>query len=688
MHDTQSQTESVLDIVHGVEQRTIMLPEFQRDFRWELEQSYDLFDSLVSEIFIGTIIYGKPSFAMTLREIDKRKRKGVGSNAALPTYDYSAESLKQMTQTKNLRIVLDGQQRITSIYRAVTGLDTIYIVLRDNLDPASIDQLKLEEIVEEVGGEESATAVSIKLADAYNVDRLGLEGEDMDEKFANTLYGRKLTADADRKAAQRLYRRGVRKLIDLLKQQKLVAFYLLDMSLEKFCVFFERSNSRGIQLNFTDILAAKLYRGFNLRKKIEEFESSHRLKLNREIVVRAIAYICGVERGGTVKIDKKAILEMLDASDFVRHWDSVCMLYAESFQYLRSQHYILSQDWMPSENMIIPLMVFRRQVKSFDQVVEAQRRFLEFWYWGSIFANRYSSASNETIITDCAVLTQIAQGERIEARSFFPRMRSLIAEPEDLFNYTKRGSALYRGVLNLINYEAQGLRDWNSHQKIDLNMRLEDHHIYPRAYIASRPQLDMDAEDAEQLVDCVVNRTLMPKLTNIQVGKKPPQVYLSELSQKNSQLSQCLAGHIIHRDMVIDATWNGYFKLFLDERAGGIFALIDKYAIAPTSAMIAGHGSLSLTLEQTPTNGRSRLKDMIVDGRVFIGERVHVRKHPEAFACIIDGDTVEYNGNRTSINIWGQQMTGWSSINIYEQVLLERTGAPLKSLRRPEDLVT
>jgi len=56
MHDTQSRTESLLDTVRGIQNRTVMLPEFQRDFRWELDRTYDLFDSLVKDIFIGTIM--------------------------------------------------------------------------------------------------------------------------------------------------------------------------------------------------------------------------------------------------------------------------------------------------------------------------------------------------------------------------------------------------------------------------------------------------------------------------------------------------------------------------------------------------------------------------------------------------------------------------------------------------------
>jgi hypothetical protein len=37
------------------------------------------------------------------------------------------------------------------------------------------------------------------------------------------------------------------------------------------------------------------------------------------------------------------------------------------------------------------------------------------------------------------------------------------------------------------------------------------------------------------------------------------------------------------------------------------------------------------------------------------------------------------------IHCWGQQITGWSSINIYESVYLERTGQPLKSLRQQDE---
>src|SRR5690242_20978116 len=133
MNENQSQTESLLDIVRSIQQETLLLPEFQRDFRWEMDQTYDLFDSLIREIFIGTIIYGKPGFGMTLRQIDDRPRKGKGSRASLRMRHYPRDEIVKKTLTQNLRIVLDGQQRITSIYRALRGTDTVHVILRDDL---------------------------------------------------------------------------------------------------------------------------------------------------------------------------------------------------------------------------------------------------------------------------------------------------------------------------------------------------------------------------------------------------------------------------------------------------------------------------------------------------------------------------------------------------------------------------
>jgi hypothetical protein len=286
------------------------------------------------------------------------------------------------------------------------------------------------------------------------------------------------------------------------------------------------------------------------------------------------------------------------------------------------------------------------------------------------------------IIVDSGALTQVARAERITTRGYFTKMRPLITEADDLFSYTKKSSAIYRGILNLLGYAAQGLRDWNSTHKIDITMSLEDHHIYPRAYITGGPPMeDITRAEAEQVVDCVVNRTLIPKLLNIQVGKKGPTEYLAEIKNKNKNLEDCLPSQLIPIDMISDETWNCLFKLFLEERAQRIFSLIEHYTTDQATEISARYGIQMEGGEATKATGKLRLKDMLAIGKIHAGERVFTRKQPDRFATIVDGDNVQFEGKLLSINTWGQQMTGWSAISIYDNVLLERTGQPLKSLR-------
>lgn len=684
--DVAGKTESILDIVKGINEETIMLPEFQMDFRWELNQTCDLFDSLIQDIFIDAIIYGRPSFAMSLREVDKRKRKGKGSRQPLKIESYTEVDIKYKRDVENLRIVLDGQQRITSIYRAVTveGEDKIYVVLQNDLHEREIakpSDLSLEEIYSSVTSEESREAISVRLSDVYEYEINSLEDEDLNKKFNDSHYGKSLEIDNVEaiQKCQRIYRIAVRKIRDLFKESKMVSYYLLDMELSKFCTFFERSNSRGIQLNFTDILAAKLYQGFNLRKKVDEFENQNLgLKVNREVLIRTIAYIVCTERQIPISIEKEFILGNLEHEDFTRHWEFACNLYVDTIDYLKNNHWILSQDWLPSENMVIPLMIFLRQIKVFDSMTQDQKRFVEYWYWSSTFSNRYSTSSNEVIINDCKALNNVAKKEPINSLSYFNKLRPLITEAEDLFSYNKKSSAIYRGVHNLINYSAGGTVNWNNTQSS--SGKLEDHHIYPRAYITSRVALDVDNDEAEQLMDSVVNRTLIAEGLNVKIGKKPPHIYLSEISKNNRELAICLEKHYIPKEMINDPNLSRSFKKFLDERAKRIFSVIQKYAVQPADEMNEKFGmQTNNPLRDLP---RSSLKDLISLKMVQVNDLIYTSKNPERIAKILDHKSVEFEGQKMSIYDWVKQVTGKRSSNIFKSIYLQRTNSSLDTLRQ------
>jgi uncharacterized protein with ParB-like and HNH nuclease domain len=119
--DTGQKTESIKDLCDRISHREIVLPEFQRDFVWDITQTFELFDSLIRDIFIGSLIYGIPSFAITVREIDTRPRKGPGSRKKLKTTSFSQQEVKDRVKMGDFRLLLDGQQRATSLTRALKG---------------------------------------------------------------------------------------------------------------------------------------------------------------------------------------------------------------------------------------------------------------------------------------------------------------------------------------------------------------------------------------------------------------------------------------------------------------------------------------------------------------------------------------------------------------------------------------
>ena len=581
------QTQSIKDLILDIDDNKIYLPEFQRDFVWEISKTYDLFDSLVKDIFIGAIIFGIPSFDIAIREIDNRKKITKGKKRpALEVKTITKKEIEQINKVGgNFRLVLDGQQRSTSIYRALKGTDEVWYIAKneDEVLNNNFENAKLEELLEEIAGEQDTERLSIKLSDVWDIEQNDYDEEEIKEKFFySTAYYKTYCNDEgfDSKAEFKKFRNLRKKIADLFKSEKLLSFYLLDMNLEKFVVFFERSNTRGVQLNFIDILAAKLYTGnFNLKEKIKEFEQQNpNYTLIPEIIVRSIAYI----KSSPKEINRNYILTSLNAEDFKNWWDKLCKLYRITLDFLYQNQFIISQDCMPYDNMIIPLMNFLKEIGGdFHQMNPQQKKFIEYWYWNSVFSLRYSGSSNERIIEDSNILIQIAKGRKINSASYFNKLSKLqVLSADDIYSFDKKANAVYKGILNIINYQNGGLLNWNNDAKLSLNSTLEDHHIFPKNYLNQ----ELATESEKDLIDCVANRTLIPKIQNIKISDQTPSQYLQEIKVVNPEIEKSLENHLITREL-LSGEYDKEYAFFVELRATAIFEIIKKRLIDPRDSI-------------------------------------------------------------------------------------------------------
>jgi hypothetical protein len=592
--DTSQKTESLSQLVADIDKGAVALPEFQRDFVWEVEKTYDLFDSFVKDIFVGSLIYGSPSFEITVREIDKRPKTGKGSRVKPKLTSHDRASIEKMVKTNGFRLLLDGQQRATSIYRALQGIDPVFYVAK--LEEELADEVKMiptgkrgvEQVLMEFIGTPVRERVCVSMKHVYQV----LNGEHRRDKdkvplFIETCLFADMQADqVEHSEHFEAYLTQLRNLENLFRQEKLVAYYLLDTNEEKFALFFERSNSMGQQLNFIDILAAKLYAGFNLRQHIEDFESENpSLKLNKEVLVRFISFVVS----GGKDTGRAYILGTLNHVHFTEHWAAATSLYRTAYDYLRVNRLLIHPGWMPYDNLLIPLMAFLRQVPRYDfsQISERQGRAVRTWYWLSILSRRYSSAAQTYVLDDAKALESAGQGDYSNLPNLLSRMSPEATTADHLFSIYKKYDALYKGILNLVNFDGGGFTAWHSGEPVSwMTGNLEDHHIFPKDYLGKQAAKGGNDSITPVLVDCVVNRTLIPKLTNIKVSNKPPSEYLTMIRQSNGKLEEALDRHLIPRGLEA-GDYDDLYTIFLDDRAERFLKAIKLHVLDAREALLA-----------------------------------------------------------------------------------------------------
>jgi len=97
-------------VMAQVEAGRIVLPAMQRPFVWKDDRIAKLIDSLLRGFPIGTALLWKTATMQRFR----RFQKDVDPNAGI-TVDFDSNISSERY------LVLDGQQRLTSLYAAITG---------------------------------------------------------------------------------------------------------------------------------------------------------------------------------------------------------------------------------------------------------------------------------------------------------------------------------------------------------------------------------------------------------------------------------------------------------------------------------------------------------------------------------------------------------------------------------------
>lgn len=567
MNTNTQETRSIEDIVKMIDAGKLLLPEFQRDFKWPIEKSETLFDSIFQDLFIGSLIVSRPKFDLACKSFDLRVR-GKSSRKPVPKL-YSATDFEQ----QDIYTLLDGQQRATSIYRALKGKDIIHVIFKD------IDTLLSKEFYD---FKEQKILVSYeKYIEGFDSSKprdgeFHLSISDLytsldyrEGKFLSQFVNPQLddfNIDDEQKEVLRDYAGTLHKDFrsDIIKKANLLSVQLLNMDLEKFCLYFERSNSQGLNLSFTDIITAKVYIDFKLSRKIK---TAKKLKyFNDKHVDSVVRYINFIANG---EVTKKSILKDLKGIHFIENWDTVVKDLSHIQQWLEENNWLFNVSKIPYRTMLLPILAFYQNLpnKEFSQANQNQLDMLKFWFYGSILDNRYGGArhgsTNVVLKKDCELMEQLAKGN-FPDKIYWQNLR--IEGSFDEFKKLDNNNSAKSLGLSYYLWSIRQFKNLENNAKVSINTNIDVHHIVPSNYIKKK-----FGEFSEEFdySDSILNKIRINKISNIKIKDKAPSNYLNHIkaNSPNPEIIDCLESHCIKDcDKLLDGTFDtDYFK-FLKSR--------------------------------------------------------------------------------------------------------------------------
>lgn len=497
-----------------IENGTIKIPQFQRDFVWSKAKSAKLLDSIVKGYPIGTFILWKTK--ERLRSI--RNLGGV----ALP----------ETPKGDSVEYVLDGQQRLTSLFVTLKGLTIQREEHQEDYSHFWVDLAANESqeiVLMDVDGRDPKSIICLK--DLLSGDFAYLAS--FDKAFQDRI---------------RTYRNNI-------ESYPFSTILMTDSPIDVATEVFTRLNVGGEPLSVFEIMVAKTYdaeKKFDLSEKfaalVTELETVDYETLSAATVLQTVSVLLRKD------CRKKEILN-LPKNDIIEKWPSAVEAIRAAVDYFRGYYRIPVSKLLPYAGLIIPFAYFF--YKHPDKPDADQKKRLEDFFWRVSLAGRYSQALETRIFQDVQRIDKILSGKDPEYDWAVDTSATFI-ENNGYFSVTR---SYIKSLLCILAFQQPKSFEDNSIVHLD-NAWLKQansknyHHFFPKAWLAQQGEQDWRANH-------IANITFVDDYLNKRVIKaKPPGTYIPGFQKKNPQIAQCLSGHLIDLGDNFGVLQNDYAKFF------------------------------------------------------------------------------------------------------------------------------
>ena len=488
-------------LLDAIKDKEIVVPEFQREYVWSLEQAKELLTSLFLEYPTGSILVWETNNPPEIKN-DAVNREKMGW----------------------ISVLLDGQQRLTTLYLLLKGEIPPYYTETDltydprhlyfNLKTAEFEYYQKQKMSESPFWKSVVSCFNDKF-DAFTlVENLHLDNAD--EKLQ---VGREVNTNLVR----------LRAIADI---DYFVQSVPRGLDIDKAIDIFDRVNSMGTKLTDAELVLTHIAGRWPqarrvMKQKIEDYQRSG-FYFDLDFFTRCLVVL--IIKSALYKKMTEEVYQSMTGEDYKEAWSRLVKILDYIIPILKQSAYISSSKDISTNNVLVPLVAYlSKNGGSFEPALK--NHFL-YWMFLALIWGRYSGQTDQRLDKDVYLAINSLQPVSDLINEIEDQRGRIEIKPADLEG---RGSGhpLHRMLYVLTRYNKA--TDWANGGSLQDTMgdyySIQSHHVFPQA-VLYRNGYDSENHLDKQRVNEIANRAFITRDANFDFSDKNPMDYLKEVMVK------------------------------------------------------------------------------------------------------------------------------------------------------------
>lgn len=541
---------TISEVINDIHSKKYLLPSIQREFVWSQDQITMLFDSLMRDYPINSFLFWK---------IPKEKASEFKFYEFLRDYhqkDNRHNPKANINGSEDIMAVLDGQQRLTSLYIALKGSYASKIAYKKWNNPQAYPKKKLYinllDKPKDISYEYEFKFLTKEESKNNDENHHWFEvGKIMDLKeqydVMSYMIETGLASNPDKEKAQ-YANRTLSKLHSVIHVNKTISYYLeKSTELDKVLNIFIRVNSGVTTLSYSDLLlsfATAQWENRDAREEINEFvdeinQIGRGFNINKDIVLKACLVLCDIS-DISFKVDNFNRTNMLKIEE---EWDDIRKAIRDSLNLISS--FGFSRENITSNNLMIPVAYYLKNIglpNNFETSTSRikDRKNIKLWFVSALLKRIFSFAPDGALkpIRDI-IKNESSNGFPLDSifKHFKGTNRSLQFTDDDINNLlcSKYGQGDTLVILSI-------LYPW-----ADLRHNFHVDHMFPKSEFTYKKLIDRGIPEEKinyfiEKCNLIGNLQLLDEIPNIEkkamdfdiwVKERIPATELEEYKRKN-----------------------------------------------------------------------------------------------------------------------------------------------------------